>query len=153
MVRKFAFPAAVAAVAAVIAGAGIADGASSPSSVHAKAARTAQLKVRTVLGRQVTVGPFDITPVGAGEYHVSCPSGYLVTGIGVLNGANDVVYMVPSNNGKGADFSFSNPSESESFQSAGTATCVKGASGLKAHISMTDSAKRQAVAQARAVLK
>lgn len=136
--HKFLAPVAVAAAVAAIAGSGIADGASP------------KLAVKVVHGPAVPLGPFEITELNG--YNLRCPSGYYITGIGTAQGANDVVYA-DFYNAKTASFAFANPSDSDTFKSFGSITCVKGQGALRAHAASSDAARRQLLDQAREAIK
>lgn len=139
--RKYVAPVAIAAAVAAVAGAGIADGASSS---HPK------LQIRQIAGKSIKVRPLNVTGVNA--YKLRCPSGWYLTGVGVGPGANEIVFAVP-NNDKSASFSFANSDESETFDSFGTITCAKGAGGLRAVAAQTSSEREAAVRQAREALR
>lgn len=132
----------VAVLAAVIIAAGIAaaaDGATKPS-VH----------TRVIHGPMVDVAPFGVTDVGA--YRMRCPRGYVLTGVGELLGANELVYADPDPGGRGAEFSFANPSDTDTFSSAGVIVCATGNRALKVSASSVVN-RRELVQQVRSRLR
>src|SRR4051812_19968261 len=104
--------------------------------------------VKQVAGPLVDVAPLSVT--GVGEYDLRCPAGYLVTGVGVLNGATQIVYAVPNFGGRTASFAFANDSDLDTWQAAGSITCVRGEHGLRVRAaSVSPDMQERLVQQAR----
>jgi hypothetical protein len=90
---------------------------------------TPRLSFATVNGPDIQIPPVSTNDVGS--YVVRCRRGWQTTGFGVLNGANDVVYVDPTTDGRGYEFLFGNPDGSGSFTASGNVRCVKGTRGLR----------------------
>ena len=88
-----------------------------------------RLSLATYDGPDIDVPPASVTEVDA--YVLKCPRGWQTTGFGVLNGATDVVFADPTNDGRGYSFAFGNPSSSSSFTASASVRCAKGGKGLK----------------------
>src|SRR4051794_7143774 len=65
------------------------------------------VRVKWVLGTRASAAPGDFA-----EPKANCPSGYVATGGGVINGALDPTADGPTTNGKGWHASLFNPSSS-----------------------------------------
>jgi len=101
-----------------------------------------RLSVATFDGPDIEVPPLGVTEVDG--YVVKCPRGWQTTGFGVLNGANDIVFVDPTNDGRGYSFAFGNPSSTSSFTAAGSVRCEKGSKGLKVTRASAHGSERKA---------
>jgi hypothetical protein len=111
-----------------------------------KTTQRPRLAVKVIDGPDMTVGPLQVTEVGA--YDLKCPRGYLVSGVGTLQGATDVVYATPNPDDRTASFSFANPDDSVTFHAAGTIVCVRGERGLRARAAVASDERVRAVRDA-----
>lgn len=111
--------------------------------VSADGAKTATLNLTAVDSPTVSIPPFDI-----GEATATCPSGYLPTGGGPLNGAIDLAYSTLSSDGRGWTAAGLNTSEFTAYSMSVTVICAKGTRGLKVRAA-TASEKRRAIAALR----
>lgn len=139
--KTYVGPVAAGAAVAPVAGARIADDASSS---HPK------LRIRQIAGTSIKAHPLNIS--GVNSYTLRCPSGWYITGVGVGPDANDIGFALP-NNDKSASFSFADSDDSNTFDSFGTITCAKGAGRLRAVAAPTNSEREAAVRQAREALR
>jgi hypothetical protein len=114
----------------------------SPFSSDARRARP-RLAIATFDGPDIEVPPNSVTDVDA--YVLKCPRRWQVTGFGVLNGANDVVFADPTSDGRGYAFAFGNPSTSTSFTASGNLRCAKGTKGLRVIRASAHGSERKAV--------
>jgi hypothetical protein len=94
-----------------------------------KAAPKPRLSLATYDGPDIKVAPLGVTDVD--QYVIRCPHGWQTTGFGVLNGATDLVFADPTNDGRGYSFVFGNPSSSSSFTASASVRCAKGGKRLK----------------------
>jgi hypothetical protein len=111
----------------------------SPLTSDARKKSKPRLAVATYEGPDIQIAPLS---VNSADYVVRCPRGWQVTGFGVLNGANDIVYADPTNDGRGYAFAFGNADSSSTFTASGNVRCEKGGKGLKVRKASAGASRR-----------
>lgn len=102
------------ACVAVAAPLGVADG-------KTQKQKPVVLQITARDGAEVLLGPFE-----DGVARAYCPSGYLATGGGALNGAIDLAYSVPTTSGRGWEAGGLNTSLENPYDFSVEVICAKG---------------------------
>lgn len=112
------------------------------------------LSVRVVQGPSIDLAAWEVTELGA--YDLQCPGGYVATGFGIANGANDVVIADVNPDGRSYTFSFANGSDGGPYGASASIICARASSGgkrIELRTALSQAQREQAIADARAAMR